>query len=377
MSKLFTKPIMGENVNTLGLFDLIKGFMIFTIIWDHTFWAFGGDFGNIGGTSFNYFHILKGFIGLGEATVPLFMVISGYGFRPGKISKVLKTQFNTLLKPYIYVAVISPACFIIVHYLNFRNLSASIREAFSMIGGYALCSSVTISIGKYIFFSPGAVWFLLGLFVAWNLLNIMYNYIPEKYIKYIVIICYIVGQTFSYLGITIWSIDRTLNLLIFLYLGYVIKKRDILFLDFSVGYKVLAGVIYVLGAIGYVFFRGPGGVTGAMVIYSMFAVPFIMLFVAKWFDKFEFPMREYITRAGRYSLWVMCAEGFTLNVFPWYRVKAFTNENEYVAFLIIITCKIIIIYSIYRLLLFIEKKNSQKKRALRAARKKADIKENA
>jgi len=72
----------------------------------------------------------------------------------------------------------------------------------------------------------------------------------------------------------------------------------------------------------------------------------------------------------------MCAEAFTMNVFPWYLVYASDSMNRYLAFFIIFAVKVLIMFVIYKVLLYIEKHNNRKKRAKRQAKKSEVSKEN-
>lgn len=376
MEKLFKKPSMGESMNTLGMFDFIKGFMLFTIIWDHTYSSFERTlFAELPGIPATIFDVLKGTVGLGNVTIPLFVLISGYGFRPGKIGKVLKNQFEMLIKPYIIVAILASAAHLLIHYCFFKSFRGAVEATISIAGGFLLGLADSQSYGGYSFFSIGAVWFLLNLFIAWNILNLIFKYFSEK-VR--IFICVLSAATGALLWIFVkppYSIDRALASVLFLYLGYLLKKYDVLSMKFSTGYILLAVVSCLVAIYSYIWGQQSGNMIATALGVFMFPQVLVIMYGVIRLNRFDFPFREMFARVGRYSLWLMCAEAFTMNVFPWYLIYQSGEINTYIAFFIILVCKIVIIYCIYIGLRFIEKKKHQKKKALRQARRNSVVKE--
>ena len=98
---------MGEDVmitkqnkfavkNTLGMFDLLKGFIMIIMIIGHT----EGYFDNI---DFLPKYIFGAILGIfGEAAMPMLMVVVGYSFRKTTFKKCLLKQYKTLFIRHIY-----------------------------------------------------------------------------------------------------------------------------------------------------------------------------------------------------------------------------------------------------------------------------------
>ena len=85
--------------NSLGMFDLLKGVGMLTIVFAHTGELYPmGDASHINPLTFCMFAYR-------ESLMAAFYIASGYGFRKRSIGKCIDQQFKTLLKPYIYTGI--------------------------------------------------------------------------------------------------------------------------------------------------------------------------------------------------------------------------------------------------------------------------------
>ncbi|MGN0707671.1 MAG: acyltransferase family protein, partial [Faecalibacterium sp.] len=90
-----TKP---RTVSSIGMFDLLKGVGMLTIVFVHTAELYSFDMA--GGTSLTTFFpfIYR------ESLMAAFYIASGYGFRKRSIGKCIEQQCKSLLKPYVFTA---------------------------------------------------------------------------------------------------------------------------------------------------------------------------------------------------------------------------------------------------------------------------------
>ena len=113
-----TKP---RTANTLGMFDLLKGVGMLTIVFAHTGELYPMGSGGINPLTFFMFAYR-------ESLMAAFYIASGYGFRKRSIGKCIDQQFKTLLKPYIYTGIATTVFHFLIHYTLFGSLHIASYE---------------------------------------------------------------------------------------------------------------------------------------------------------------------------------------------------------------------------------------------------------
>ena len=167
--------------NSLGMFDLLKGVGMLTIVFAHTGELYPmGDASHINPLTFFMFAYR-------ESLMAAFYIASGYGFRKRSIGKCIDQQFKTLLKPYIYTGIATTVFHFIIHYSLFGSLHNATYETYKVLGGFALGLPHTATYFGQLFFSCGPMWYLLSLMIAWILLDLILNIFPEQYINWAVL----------------------------------------------------------------------------------------------------------------------------------------------------------------------------------------------
>ena len=172
-----TKP---RTANSLGMFDLLKGIGMLTIVFAHT-----GELYPMGSGSINLLTFFM--FAYRESLMAAFYIASGYGFRKRSIGKCIDQQFKTLLKPYIYTGIATTVFHFIIHYSLFGSLHNATYETYKVLGGFALGLPHTATYFGQLFFSCGPMWYLLSLMIAWILLDLILNIFPEQYINWAVL----------------------------------------------------------------------------------------------------------------------------------------------------------------------------------------------
>ena len=107
-----TKP---RTANSLGMFDLLKGIGMLTIVFAHT-----GELYPMGSGSINLLTFCM--FAYRESLMAAFYIASGYGFRKRSIGKCIDQQVTTLLKPYIYTGIATTVFHFLIHYLCYGSL---------------------------------------------------------------------------------------------------------------------------------------------------------------------------------------------------------------------------------------------------------------
>ena len=315
-----TKP---RTVNSIGMFDMLKGAGMLAIVLGHTAELYPLQLE--GGLSLTAF---VGFI-YRETLMAAFFIASGYGFRKRSISKCIHQQLKSLLKPYAYTALFTCVLHFIIHYKTFQYLPGTIGESIKVTGGFLLGLPHTAKYFGQEFFSCGPMWYLVALMLAWVLLDVLLEIFPERYITPAV-----VGVTLLGWGVTlVWEapfcIAQGMVSLPYLYIGYLAKKRRLF--ETPLSGRAKAGLIAsALGVVaGVLLTQSTDCVSmgewtmGPLSILLDGAVGYgiIRLFL-KWQRRVDGPISHAIEWVGRRSLFIFCIHTVELTAIPWYLMAA-------------------------------------------------------
>lgn len=211
-----TKP---RTVNSIGMFDMLKGAGMLAIVLGHTAELYPLQLE--GGLSLTAF---VGFI-YRETLMAAFFIASGYGFRKRSISKCIHQQLKSLLKPFCYTAVFTTVLHFIIHYKTFHYLPGSMTESIKVAGGFLLGLPHTATYFGQEFFSCGPMWYLLALLMGWILLDVILNIFPERYIPWAVGGAALLGWGASLVWELPFCLIQGAVITPYLYLGYLAKRQ--------------------------------------------------------------------------------------------------------------------------------------------------------
>ena len=351
--------------NTLGMFDLLKGVGMLLIVLTHNTSVFPDLLEN--GLSMEKEAIsgagplfLAGKILLlvvyallvtfGIALMPAFLSIGGYGFRKRPIGKGFRLLSKEMLIPYIYTVIATTICNIILHYSFFRYLPGALNESLKVFIGMALGVSETITLGGYTIYANGPVWYVLAFFWAIALFNAILNLAKEKQIPYAVFIVSVIGWLLSYLPFTPLCLSQGMVGVIYVYMGYVVKKKKLISRDFTLKEKLLTVFLIIIPNIVMCSF----GLITEMAdnVYSLGPITIIenglMGIVFTYFFLRLNAFRGKITGAvriiGRYSLYIMCVHSVEMIAVPWYKVSELFASNHLLGFCAIYITRLVIIF---------------------------------
>ena len=338
--------------NSLGMFDLLKGVGMLTIVFAHTGELYPmGDASHINPLTFCMFAYR-------ESLMAAFYIASGYGFRKRSIGKCIDQQFKTLLKPYIYTGIATTVFHFIIHYSLFGSLHNATYETYKVLGGFALGLPHTATYFGQQFFSCGPMWYLVALMLAWVLLDVLLEIFPERYITPAV-----VGVTLLGWGVTlVWEapfcIAQGMVSLPYLYIGYLAKKRRLF--ETPLSGRARAGLIVsALGVVaGVLLTQSTDCVSlgewtmGPLSILLDGAVGYgiIRLFL-KWQRRVDGPISHAIEWVGRRSLFIFCIHTVELTAIPWYLMAAKYADHPVQGMLLQFVFSLVSIFAVTELLM--------------------------
>ena len=201
--------------NTLGMFDLLKGVVMFIMVLFHNrsvfpelvmdravattekatvkFLGYGYELAVFARIVFSVV------VSFGISLMPALMVLGGYGFRKRKISKALSGLTVEILIPYIFTMVVTTVAHFFLHYAFFNYFRGAVEESFKVLGGMMLGLSQTSSFGSVVLFANGPIWYLLATFWSLFTFDIVLNIANERHVVFYVGGISIAGWLLSYI----------------------------------------------------------------------------------------------------------------------------------------------------------------------------------
>ena len=286
-----TRP---STVNSIGMFDMLKGVGMITIVLAHTAELYPMQIsGGLSLTAFFPF-IYR------EALMAAFFIASGYGFRKRSIGKCIQQQLRALLKPYCITAACTSLLHLLCHYMAFHYFPSSVTETLKVAGGFLLGLPHTTTYAGQQFFSTGPMWYLLSLLIGWVLLDAILNIFPEKYTHWAVLGIMLLGWGTTLVWELPFSLSQGAVIVPYLYIGYLAKKNR--WLDKPLPRRTL----YILldAATGFLFIR---------------------LFMR--LNRFTGPIAQGLQAIGRNSLNIFCIHTVELIAIPWYLFAAHFTDH--------------------------------------------------
>ncbi len=359
--------------NTVGMFDMLKGVMMIIVVFAHNASAFPESFINeataessykaIKYMSFVYelpilpriiFSLVTLFI---VSMMPILLIIGGYGFRKRPVSKSFKGYYKDLLKPYIYTTIAIIICNICIHYAFFRYLPGALKESFKVFISLVLGVSQTISIGEETIYANGPIWFMLAMFWSLIIFNVIINYAKEKFIPYIVFAISIVGWLLSYLKFTPWCLSQGMVAVLYVYMGYRLKKDKFFSREFSLKDKILITTLVFLpnvicSAFGLITEMADNMYSLGPVSYvENGLVSILFLYLILKLNSLRGPISNGLRKIGRYSLYFLCVHTVELIAVPYYKIAEFFEGRQMLGFCIVFVVRMTMILIIMYLVI--------------------------
>lgn len=326
-----TKP---RTVSSLGMFDLLKGAGMLTIVLAHTSESYSLPAANATSLA-----VLLPFI-YRETLMAAFFIASGYGFRKRSIHKCIEQQVKGLLKPYLITALCTCALHLLVHYHTFHYWPSSLYETYKVAGGFFLGLPHTATYFGQVFFSAGPMWYMLALMVGWVMLDCILNIFPERYTNWAVAGCALLGWGTSLVWELPFCLTQGMVIVPYLYIGFLAKKHHWLEHPLSRRAKIVLGAATVGIALGALLTQSTDSVSMAhwtlgpvsILLDGMVGYLFIRMFL-RW-NKGNGPVVRWLETAGRRSLYIFCVHTVELIAIPWYLFAARFAEQPLLGFVL-------------------------------------------
>lgn len=360
----------------LGMFDLIKGYAIISIVLNHTYPIFFNAISNQSIKDIVYY-IYNNILLIYTCCIPLLFMISGFGFRKMEVKTCLKKQFKTLLLPYIIASVAEIFLFTFVQILMKRGFTKVIvDELLQHVVGlvFGLDNGSNLKPFGLNYLCTGPIWFLLALYVGWNIFNIILNYINSKYIPFAVLLVFVSGYILGILFHPYYFIAQGLVGCGFLYIGYLIREKQL----FLIKLKPIVWIILIIGTIlnftlcNFVFsdfnFRTW---TGIFELVCSGCAGFVLMYLSFCIDDIDNLISNKIRVIGRYSLWIICCHNVEVKSIPLDSVvrKVFGEDKAVIGFVFMLVVRVIMIYVMFKIITHIEKKINKAKKAKKRAQR--------
>ena len=310
-----TKP---RTANSIGMFDLLKGVGMLTIVLVHTSELYSFDTSGV--------YSLTAFLPFiyRESLMAAFYIASGYGFRKRSIGKCIEQQCKSLLKPYFFTALATTVLHFLIHYRTFGYLPGTVGESIKVLGGFLLGLPHTAEYFGYPFFSCGPMWYLLALLVGWILLDVVLNIFPEPYIPWAVLAVMLLGWGTCLVWELPFCISQGMAVMPYLYIGYLAKKKKLFEQPFHWKKGLVLGAAFLAIGAGAIVTRSTDCVSMSywtmgplsILLNGVVGYGYIALFL-RW-NKGQGRVVRALESVGRRSLYIFCVHTVELIAIPWY-----------------------------------------------------------
>ncbi len=319
-----------NSVSYIGMFDLLKGVGMLLIILGHTInnYTFVGAENNVGMMIFGVGYIL-----VGAGVLQAFFLISGYGFRKTSIFSCIKKQTLLMLKPYIYISLGTAALHIFTRYLMSHSLKSAIEQTWPVFGGFLFALPANKVMFGTQFYFCGAMWYMIALLIGWILLNTLMNLVKERYIPFVVWACAVVGWLIGKDCVIPFCISQGLVAVLYLYYGYMLKKKKVFAKSLNKFQIVFLGFVCVLslglaGLAGKMNNMADGVWTAGIISIALDGyIGFLLLYLSLKMNAFKGRIWEWIKKIGSNSLYIFTMHTVEMHGIPWWKFTEYMKEQ--------------------------------------------------
>lgn len=357
------------NRLSLGSFNLIKGFAIGIIILGHISLEF--EVSRL--TWFYPLFVVLNF--LKTPLIPLFFVISGYGFKGRAAGKTLKNSAKSLLIPYALVMLAFCVLLPLSTYVRTQDWSSTVAIAGSVSIAFLLGIPTP---GRVLFGLTlshcAIVWFLLALFWAHNILNLILKRTRTVERILLVLGCALLGYLLLLQDFNYFCIPQGLIATSYVYLGYVLKEIRLpeQGLPQKWMYAVWGGLALLYACWG-TFDLCYGVFTFFPVDYVGVAILAVFLLVIGiHIGRMDWKVLDTVKHVGVYSYWILCIHSIEQKCLPWGSFAQLTEEIPNVGLILALIMKAFIIAGGCMMIRSFEKWNYRRKKKKYKRLKKID-----
>lgn len=318
---------------TLGTFNLAKGFAMICVVVGHSLQHY-----SIGKWSIITPFLLP--LVFGNALMPMFFLISGFGFRPKSAKAVLQRTTDELIKPYVVVMCAIALLFPVVHYLTFRWWPGAFQEATRYLLSFlfGVPSSGKVLFG-YSLYECAVVWFLLAMFTAMNLLNVIINVKRRAVQILLVVLCILASQGLYALDFNYYCLPQGLAATGFCYIGYIIREYKLLDRLYASKRRFVIYLLLLLITIRHIVVYGRFDLT--CETYDDYLIEYfgalcsgvLLLCLLVRATQLDWNQLDGIKTIGTHSYWILCLHSVEHSCIPWYYWSEIMSNHQILGFL--------------------------------------------
>lgn len=335
------------NKVCLGSFNFIKGVAISVVVLGHI--ALDFDLSRL--TWFYPLFVLLQF--LKTPFMPLFFIISGYMFVPTSRRSIFQKMVRVFLLPYMLVTWAFSLIQTASMYIQTRSVEQMLDRYVSVTLAFLLGIPIP---GKVLFGYKlshcAIVWFLLALFWAYNILNLILRTKRLRTQIALVLGCAALGYSLFSLDFTYFCIPHGLIATSYFYVGYLLKKSKLLEKGLPAKWMYW---VWILIAVLYASW---GDFDLCYGKFRFFPVDYVgvtflallLLVIGIRVGSYEWKIFDILNSMGIHSYWVLCIHSIEQKCLPWKTIiraaEAWPNE----AFVLTLILKAFIIAGCCKLL---------------------------
>lgn len=317
-----------EEGNSIGLFNLPKGILMLMIIVGHSInrYIHPWDTGNPAGVPIVIFMLINLFT---YGFIPMFFIICGYNARGSSMKKCVRQQIKFCLKPYALVAAAVCIAAVAKKILLHDSILAGLR--FYVLPYFLFyCPGDRPRLGVNMA-SIGPVWFFAVFAFSSILLNAVL--LEKRTWAQITIIAVLGIIGIELRDVTLpFCFQQTLICTGYMYLGWLIKKHKFFQAE-------IPGYIAVIAVCLTVFWGLTGRIEVSYNVWNRGTSDLIVSYVAGLvflplvlsLNRFNGRCADFLSWAGRNSLYICCLHTVPYAVFPWEKL-AQKMPNLFVGF---------------------------------------------
>ena len=342
---------------TLGSFDFIKGMAMICIVLGHTLNTYSVEH------SMAMSGLTKLIVLIRAGIIPLFFLISGFGFKPKDARIMLKKTAADLIVPYLWIAAAYALIYPVTVLLTTGSLYWTIRQT--------LCYVVSLLLGntaERVLFDVAMpwwlpCWYLLATFVSFNVLNQILRLKKVWHQAAAAALSVVAGYGLFCLDFHYFCIAQGLMGVGYCFIGYALKKYSLLEkLRTSVWTYLILVPVSVAEALWGYFDLCPGEFNNVLLDYiGAGGMGLLFLLVGIYLGRLEWRPLEWVKSVGIYTYWLICIHSFEENGLPWQLWHQVVENHQMMGFLIEMAARILIMAAVCAVLKKISKYRYKRK----------------
>ena len=345
--------------NSIGMFDLARGFLMFAVVTIHSVTMYWKYWEPQYMTAWWYpiLILIKPVI---YGVIPMFFIMSGYGFRKKPMGRCFKERARYLLKPYLFVTLLVTIFAVLQSIVNENSIKETLWQ-YTVPFLLGLCPG-EVQMGNHYLGSIGPLWFLVVLFFGWIILNLIFQLKSEGCRALCLLVCMLLCTKLPFMSFIPYCLVQSCCGAMYFYIGYVIKKYGLLTGKLSKqNLTMLLMIACPIMLIGNVEVSQNVWTMGSLdfVASAIIGVLFLKLFCS--FNRFQGFFSNILRVLGKNSLYILCIHTIEYLVFPWNMISQHFVDKKIVGILItFIVRSVMIATGCYLVQLYISKKRKSR-----------------